>query len=126
MGGRLTGQILCLNRDFGNRKFKSYYTLGPKIGTGACAHVRICYHIPTSQKHVVKIISKPYSKEDFKLEIDIFKQICAKECPYVVEFMDWFEDNRYFYSVMEYCRWLRACIWEFFSVASIILSFLTR
>lgn len=52
-----------------------------------------------------QIISKPYSAEDFALEVNLLRQVGNGSCPHVVRFFDNFEDNRYYYSVMEYCRY---------------------
>lgn len=101
---RWPGKFRGADRILGRRKFKSSYTIGPKVGTGAFAQVRLCYHIATGHECVVKIISKPYSAEDFALEISLLRQVGDGSCSNVVRFFDDFEDNRYYYSVMEYCR----------------------
>lgn len=106
MGCSVSSQSSVLNRAYclcKRHQFKKHYNLGRKIGIGACAQVRLCYNIRTAEEHVVKIIPKPYDRKDIELEINLHQHAGSGECPYVVTFVDFFEDHRYYYFVMEYC-----------------------
>eukprot|EP00820_Chromera_velia_P023939 Cvel_32440.t1-p1 / transcript=Cvel_32440.t1 / gene=Cvel_32440 / organism=Chromera_velia_CCMP2878 / gene_product=Serine/threonine-protein kinase BRSK2, putative / transcript_product=Serine/threonine-protein kinase BRSK2, putative / location=Cvel_scaffold5048:1-2696(-) / protein_length=405 / sequence_SO=supercontig / SO=protein_coding / is_pseudo=false len=41
--------------------------------------------------------------EDFETEICIMQQVCTGECPHIVQFIEYFEDDHFYYVVMEHC-----------------------
>eukprot|EP00382_Lankesteria_abbotti_P001962 CAMPEP_0113845026 /NCGR_PEP_ID=MMETSP0372-20130328/539_1 /TAXON_ID=340204 /ORGANISM="Lankesteria abbotti" /LENGTH=473 /DNA_ID=CAMNT_0000814045 /DNA_START=53 /DNA_END=1474 /DNA_ORIENTATION=+ /assembly_acc=CAM_ASM_000359 len=83
--------------------FRIAYDLGHKVGAGTFAQVRTCKCRHTGEDRVVKIIGKPYEKQDFDLEVDMLEEVGDGSCANVVKFHGHFEDSYFFYSVMELC-----------------------
>mmetsp|Transcript_35395 Transcript_35395/g.87974 ORF Transcript_35395/g.87974 Transcript_35395/m.87974 type:complete len:437 (-) Transcript_35395:386-1696(-) len=77
------------------------YILGQKIGEGAFAQVRLCTHKKTGEKRCVKLLHKPYPRQDFETEIAIMEEVCNGGCDNIVRFYQHYEDNYFYYSVME-------------------------
>ncbi|OMJ81433.1 hypothetical protein SteCoe_18109 [Stentor coeruleus] len=77
------------------------------LGSGARGEVRICTHIASKDKRVVKIISKstlPESllgSESLSAEVNIMKELDHPNLPRIYEF---FEDTEKFYIVLEFCK----------------------
>jgi len=83
---------------------KNRYELQPGIlGKGHFAKVKKCYDLQTRQYLAIKIIDKKElvkSSAIVKAEIEILKQV--GEHRHVVALIDWFEDQKEFYLVMQY------------------------
>ena len=90
-----------------NNQFSSIYQLEDQIGSGGYGFVMSAIHRVTRQVVAVKFIYKdkvPISNEIEPLEISILKQI---KHPTVIDYIDSFQDDMYYYLVMELygCEW---------------------
>lgn len=89
-----------------NKKFSSLYQLVNQIGCGGYGFVMSAVHRVTLQEVAVKFIYKKklHSLTTEPLEISILKQI---HHPTVIDYIDSFQDDNYFYLVMELygCEW---------------------
>lgn len=85
-------------------KFQDVYRLGSIVGSGHYGEVRTCFHRDTSEFRAVKIIKKHLFKEDFKVsllsEVAILRSL---DHPNIIRIYEFFEDDKRFYIVMEYC-----------------------
>ena len=88
-----------------NSKFQDIYRLGSKLGSGSYGEVRSCYHKATDEFRAVKIYKKHLFKEDFKVsllsEVSILRTL---DHPNVIRIYEFFEDDKRFFIVMEYCQ----------------------
>ncbi|CAL2032914.1 unnamed protein product [Caenorhabditis brenneri] len=86
--------------------FEDYYKLTDEhLGSGAYGSVKTCKSIKSSQEFAVKIVDKQgetHSRKRILREVNIFKT--CKGHPNIVQLLDWFEDDKYFYLVMEKMR----------------------
>ncbi|OMJ75498.1 hypothetical protein SteCoe_25347 [Stentor coeruleus] len=87
--------------------FSSIYNLiSFPIGYGSYGEVWICDHIRSKEKRAVKIIDKLWlsseliDKKSVLNEVDILKTL---DHPNILKIFEYFEDERYYYIVMEYC-----------------------
>lgn len=106
MGCRCSKQV-----DFGTSgqpNIKTIYRFGRVLGTGAFGQVRECTQRDTNQTYAIKIMVKEchekghWSNENmFKREVKILSVL---DHPNVVKYYNYFEDNRYSYAVLEYCK----------------------
>lgn len=89
-----------------NNQFSSLYQLVDQIGCGGYGFVMSALHRITKQEVAVKFIYKEklHSLSTEPLEISILKQI---HHPTVIDYIDSFQDDKYFYLVMELygCEW---------------------
>ena len=80
------------------------YEIKEEIGCGKFGEVRLGIHKQTQQKVAIKIVSKKemtnVDMELMRTEIEILK-ICQH--PNIVSLYDVFENEEYFYIIMEYC-----------------------
>ena len=88
--------------------FSSIYNLSSfPIGYGCYGEVRICEHIRSKERRAVKIIDKVWVSEEMLEnrtvlnEVDILKTL---DHPNVLKVYEYFEDERNYYIVMEYCK----------------------
>lgn len=93
-----------------NHQFSRLYQLVDQIGCGGYGFVMSALHRVTSQEVAVKFIYKEklHASTTEPLEISILKQI---HHPTVIDYIDSFQDDHYFYLVME----LYGCEWKAFS-----------
>lgn len=91
-----------------NNEFSSLYQLIEQIGCGGYGFVMSALHRNTKQEVAVKFIYKEklHSFTAEPLEITILKQI---HHPTVIDYIDSFQDDNYFYLVME----LYGCEWKY-------------
>lgn len=90
------------------RKFKSEYKLLPNpIGSGLLGQVYLCRQILTNKAFAVKIISKAGLPADYlkkhviETQIKIMQEV---DHPSIVKIVDFFDDARNFYLIMEYVK----------------------
>ena len=88
--------------------FSSIYNLTSfPIGYGCYGEVRVCEHIRSKERRAVKIIDKVWVSEEMLEnrtvlnEVDILKTL---DHPNVLKVYEYFEDERNYYIVMEYCK----------------------
>lgn len=86
--------------------FEHVYELRSKLREGSYAVVWECVHRGTGESYAVKIIPRPkLSPRDDEAvlnEVAILQALCDN--PYVVQLMDFYEEDDAFYIVMEYMR----------------------
>ena len=87
----------------GRRTFRSQYGLGELLGTGGFSTVRRCVNKFTGTQYAVKIVSRkdldPESEGSFLQEARILQSL---DCPYIVKCYEFFEEELFYYLVMEY------------------------
>ena len=85
-------------------KFQDIYRIGSLLATGNYGEVRTCFHKATDELRAVKIIKKHLFKEDFRAsllsEVAILRVL---DHPNIIRIYEFFEDEKRFYLVMEYC-----------------------
>jgi calcium-dependent protein kinase len=88
--------------------FSSIYSLVSfPVGYGSYGEVWVCDHIRSKEKRAVKIIDKIWisqemiEKRTVLNEVDILKTL---DHPNVLKVFEYFEDEQYYYIVMEYCK----------------------
>ena len=88
-------------------KKKGPYVLGPTLGEGAFAKVKVATQIHTKEKAAIKILDKSRLLEDendilrFKKEISILKKLRHKN---IIQLYEVMESKKSLYIVMEYCE----------------------
>ena len=88
-------------------KRKGPYVLGPTLGEGAFAKVKVATQINTKEKTAIKILDKSRLLEDendilrFKKEISILKKLRHKN---IIQLYEVMESKKSLYIVMEYCE----------------------
>lgn len=87
-------------------QFTDFYKLTDnELGQGAYACVRTCVQKSTQKEFAVKLVNKHeegHTRSRIMREVEIFK-MCKKH-PNIVQLIDWFEDDDYFYMVFEKMR----------------------
>ena len=104
-------QIVLSPSCFVKRNHQSFHTVYKvekcSLGQGSRGEVKVCTHLPTRHRRVVKIISKaklPQTLIDSEAafqEINILKNLDHPSLPRTYEY---FEDQGNYYIVMEYCK----------------------
>uniref|UniRef100_A0A915EJR4 Protein kinase domain-containing protein n=1 Tax=Ditylenchus dipsaci TaxID=166011 RepID=A0A915EJR4_9BILA len=82
-----------------------YHLLDDHLGAGAYACVRTAVSISTGQEYAVKLVDKSehgHTRSRIIREVEIFK-LCRNQ-PNIVQLIEWFEDEDYFYMVFEKMR----------------------
>lgn len=97
----LPGTFVKINRN----DFTEVYQIGRKLGSGAFAEVKFCIHKQNKVNRAVKIISKQMleseaARNQFIKEVEILKLL---DHPNIIRVFEFFEDEWYFYIVMEHC-----------------------
>jgi 5'-AMP-activated protein kinase catalytic alpha subunit len=88
-------------------KLKGPYLLGPTLGEGAFAKVKVATHIHTQEKVAIKILDKTLMVEDeddikrVQKEINILKKQRHKN---IIQLYEVMESKKNLYIVMEYCE----------------------
>lgn len=80
------------------------YKIIQQIGKGGFAVVKLAVHLPTKTQVAIKVIPKSNihdadKESKFEKEVNLIKSI---DHPFVAEFFECREDDRYFYIIMEY------------------------
>ncbi|KAE9553753.1 hypothetical protein FO519_003021 [Halicephalobus sp. NKZ332] len=87
-------------------QFTDFYKLTEyELGQGAYACVRTAVHKSTNKEFAVKLVSKHeegHTRSRILREVEIFK-ICKRH-PNIVQLIEWFEDDDYFYLIFEKMR----------------------
>ncbi|CAD5212374.1 unnamed protein product [Bursaphelenchus okinawaensis] len=87
-------------------RFSDFYRLAnDHLGSGAYASVRTGVCIETGKEYAVKVVDKHepgHTRSRILREVDIFK-MCANH-PNIVQMVEWFEDDDYFYMIFEKMR----------------------
>lgn len=89
-----------------DNKFQDIYRMGQTLGVGNSGEVKTCFHRETNLKRAVKIFRKDLltseaSKANLEKEINILKSL---DHPNIVRIIEYFEDSKRLYVVMEFCR----------------------
>ncbi|KAH7727160.1 Protein kinase domain containing protein [Aphelenchoides avenae] len=86
--------------------FDDFYRMGnDHLGSGAYASVRTATSISTGKEYAVKLVGKHepgHTRSRILREVDTFKM--CKNHPNIVQLIEWFEDENYFYMVFEKVR----------------------
>lgn len=89
----------------GKVKFDDEYEVKRKIRKGSCATVYECMHKATKEIYAVKIIRRAKlraSEDEFVMnEVSIMQSLSAYG-QYIVQLLDFYEEEHYFYMVMDY------------------------
>lgn len=89
----------------GKVKFDDEYEVKKKIRKGSCATVYQCVHKGTKEIYAVKIIRRAKlraSEDEFVMnEVSIMQSLSAYG-QYIVQLLDFYEEEQYFYMVMDY------------------------
>jgi calcium/calmodulin-dependent protein kinase I len=89
----------------GKVKFDDEYEVKRKIRKGSCATVYECVHKGTKEVYAVKIIRRAKlraSEDEFVMnEVSIMQSLSAYG-QYIVQLLDFYEEEHYFYMVMDY------------------------
>lgn len=89
----------------GKVKFDDEYEVKRKIRKGSCATVYECVHKGTKEVFAVKIIRRAKlraSEDEFVMnEVSIMQSLSAYG-QYIVQLLDFYEEEHYFYMVMDY------------------------
>ena len=83
-----------------DRQFHDHYQLVNKLGQGAYGSIYSCRNSEGKQ-FAVKMVFKQHFRNEldmFRQEIEIMKQV---DHPNLIRFIDWFENERYLFIVME-------------------------
>ena len=109
---RLTRK-LCVNDQLvketlyapGKVKFDDEYEVKRKIRKGSCATVYECVHKSTKETYAVKIIRRAKlraSEDEFVMNEVSIMQSLSGYGQYIVQLLDFYEEEHYFYLVMDY------------------------
>jgi MAP kinase interacting serine/threonine kinase len=86
--------------------FNDFYKMGnDHLGSGAYASVCTAYAISTGKEYAVKLVGKHekgHTRSRILREVETFKM--CKNHPHIVQLIEWFEDEDYFYMVFEKVR----------------------
>lgn len=86
-------------------RFDDEYEVKQKIRKGSCATVYSCIHRNTQERFAVKIIRRAQlraSEDEFVMnEVSIMQSLSAYG-QYIVQLLDFYEEEQYFYLVMDY------------------------
>ena len=81
----------------------SEFELGPDLGEGALATVRLATHKASGKKYALKIIELDELGESDLLNIEKELEIHSKiDCPFIIKMYDFFKEGRMLYMVLEY------------------------
>jgi len=89
----------------GRVKFDDEYEVKRKIRKGSCATVYECIHKSTKQTFAVKIIRRAKlraSEDEFVMNEVSIMQSLSGYGQYIVQLLDFYEEEQYFYMVMDY------------------------
>jgi serine/threonine protein kinase len=89
----------------GRVKFDDEYEVKSKIRRGSCATVYECEHKGTKEIFAVKIIRRAKlraSEDEFVLNEVSIMQSLSQYGDYIVQLLDFYEEEEYFYLVMDY------------------------
>ena len=85
--------------------FEDEYELLQKIRKGSCATIYQCQHKETKEIYAVKVIKrtklKPSDDEFVLNEVSIMQSL-SQYSKYIVQLLDFYEEEEYFYMVMDY------------------------
>ncbi|CAJ0606482.1 unnamed protein product [Cylicocyclus nassatus] len=85
--------------------FDFYKLTEEKLGAGAYASVQTCVSIASGKEYAVKVVDKneeSHTRSRILREVNTFKM--CKNQPNIVQLIEWFEDDAYFYMVFEKMR----------------------
>lgn len=84
-------------------RFNDFYEMkNDHLGSGAYASVSTCVSLTTGQEFAVKLVNKHepgHTRSRILREVDVFKM--CREHPNIVQLIEWYEDDEYFYLVFE-------------------------
>jgi calcium/calmodulin-dependent protein kinase I len=89
----------------GKVKFDDEYEVKRKIRKGSCATVYECVHKSTKETYAVKIIRRAKlraSEDEFVMNEVSIMQSLSGYGQYIVQLLDFYEEEHYFYLVMDY------------------------
>jgi serine/threonine protein kinase len=89
----------------GKLKFDDEYEVKRKIRKGSCATVYECIHKATKETYAVKIIGRAKlraSEDEFVMNEVSIMQSLSSYGQYIVQLLDFYEEEHYFYLVMDY------------------------
>eukprot|EP00934_Nitzschia_sp_Nitz4_P003543 Nitzschia sp. Nitz4//scaffold322_size40381//37364//39639//NITZ4_007570-RA/size40381-augustus-gene-0.59-mRNA-1//-1//CDS//3329547857//3533//frame0 len=89
----------------GKVRFDDEYEVKRKIRKGSCATVYECIHKNTQQRFAVKIIRRAKlraSEDEFVMNEVSIMQSLSTYGQYIVQLLDFYEEEHYFYLVMDY------------------------
>jgi hypothetical protein len=89
----------------GKVKFDDEYEVKRKIRKGSCATVYECMHKSTRETYAVKIIRRAKlraSEDEFVMNEVSIMQSLSPYGQYIVQLLDFYEEEQYFYLVMDY------------------------
>lgn len=89
----------------GKAKFEDVYEITRVIRKGACATVYECRHKGTQESFSVKIVRRAKlkaSEDEFVMNEVSIMQTLSKYGKYVVQLLDFYEEEEFFYLVMDY------------------------
>lgn len=85
--------------------FSDLYEMGEQLGEGKYSTVWVCEHVPSATVHAVKVIQRKGLKREVDEavlnEVAVMQSLCGTK--YVVQLLDFYEEEDCFYLVMEYC-----------------------
>lgn len=88
--------------------FSSVYSICPSVlGYGSYGEVFLCEHLRSNEKRAVKIIKKSLIRKFYLKKKEILNEtIILKNLdhPNILKIFEYFEDEKKFYIVMEYCK----------------------
>lgn len=80
----------------------SEYSVGGAVGSGSFGTVKKAIHKKTGQERAIKILKKADQDENrLFLEVEILSKLSH---PNIMQIYEFFDDNKYFYIVSEYCQ----------------------
>lgn len=88
-----------------SQEFLEFYDIVKTIGAGSMGEIKLVTHKKTGQNAAAKVIKKA-NKSEKELELQRREIEALKICqhPNLVQLLDYFEDNRYFYIILEYLQ----------------------